>query len=202
MSPRKARTMLRANDIVGLMALPPTPAGQDVDPFGTDSTVDLAEATNAVAARLIADGAKSIGLCGTTGECAAVTWSEKQEYYAAIKDTVAAGKVPLFAGATTSGTRDTVEQMRWFRDLGIDGAFVGLPLWQTPTLENAVGFYADLSAAVPGLPRAGLRQLVLLQVRLPGAVLGGHRRPGADDHRLQGRLPVHRGALRRRRKDR
>ena len=108
MSRRKARTMLRANDIVGLMALPPTPLREDVDPFGTESTVDLTEATHAVG-RLVADGAKSIGLCGTTGECAAVTWSEKQEYYAAIKDTVA-GKVPLFAGATTLGTRDTVEQ--------------------------------------------------------------------------------------------
>jgi dihydrodipicolinate synthase/N-acetylneuraminate lyase len=150
MARRKARTMLRANDIVGLMALPPTPLRADVDPFGTDSTVDLTEATNAVV-RLVADGAKSIGLCGTTGECAAVTWSEKQEYYAAIKDTVA-GKVPLFAGATTLGTRDTVEQMRWLRDLGIDGAFVGLPLWQTPTLENAVGFYADLAAALPDFP--------------------------------------------------
>jgi dihydrodipicolinate synthase/N-acetylneuraminate lyase len=50
------------------------------------------------------------------------------------------------------GTRDTVEQMRWLRDLGIDGAFVGLPLWQTPTLENAVGFYADLAEALPDFP--------------------------------------------------
>lgn len=142
--------MLSAHDITGLMALPPSPLLADVDPLGGASTVDVAEATRAIG-ELIADGARSIGLCGTTGECASLTWGEKLELYAAARDTVA-GRVPLFAGATTLGTKDTVEQMRALRDLGIDGAFVGLPLWQTPTLENAVGFYADLATAVPDLP--------------------------------------------------
>lgn len=142
--------MLTAADITGLMALPPTPVRVDADPFGGPSTVDLDEATRAVA-KLIDDGSASIGLCGTTGECAALTWSEKLELFAAVRDTVA-GRVPLFVGTTTLGTRDTVEQMRAVRALGVDGAFVGLPLWQTPTLTNAVGFYADLARAVPDLP--------------------------------------------------
>jgi trans-o-hydroxybenzylidenepyruvate hydratase-aldolase len=42
--------------------------------------------------------------------------------------------------------------MRALKDIGADGAFVGLPLWQTPTIENAVQFYADLGAAVPDMP--------------------------------------------------
>src|SRR6185437_6882934 len=142
-------TVLTASDITGLMALPPTPVRADVDPLGASSTVDVDEAVRAVG-QLIADGSSSIGLCGTTGECATVTWPEKLELYAAVR--VVVGRVPLFVGTTTLGTRDTVEQMRAVRDLGVDGAFVGLPLWQTPTLENAVGFYADLARAVPDLP--------------------------------------------------
>jgi dihydrodipicolinate synthase/N-acetylneuraminate lyase len=142
--------MLRAADITGVMALPPTPLREGADPFGAEHTVDLDEATRVVD-QLIADGVSSIGLCGTTGECATLTWAEKRVFYAAVRDAVG-GRVPLFAGATALGTRDVVEQMREIRDLGLDGAFVGLPLWQTPTIDNAVGFHADLSTAVPDLP--------------------------------------------------
>jgi trans-o-hydroxybenzylidenepyruvate hydratase-aldolase len=41
--------------------------------------------------------------------------------------------------------------MRLFKDLGVEGGFVGLPLWQTPTLTNSVKFYADLAEAVPDM---------------------------------------------------
>jgi trans-o-hydroxybenzylidenepyruvate hydratase-aldolase len=64
----------------------------------------------------------------------------------------ARGRVQVFAGATALGTREVIRQMRGLRDVGVDGALVGLPLWQTPTVENSVQFYADLSAAVPDLP--------------------------------------------------
>jgi dihydrodipicolinate synthase/N-acetylneuraminate lyase len=141
--------MLRATDLTGVMALPPTPFREGADPFGAQHTIDLDEMTRAVD-QLIRDGVSSIGLCGTTGECATLTWEEKQVLYAAVRETVD-GRVPLFAGATALGTRDVVEQMREIRALGLDGAFVGLPLWQTPTVDNAVGFHADISAAVPDL---------------------------------------------------
>jgi hypothetical protein len=42
--------------------------------------------------------------------------------------------------------------MRGLTEIGADGAFVGLPLWQTPTLENSVKFFTDLSEAVPDMP--------------------------------------------------
>src|SRR5262249_39125715 len=61
-------------------------------------------------------------------------------------------RVPVFAGATALGTKETIRQMRGLKDVGVDGAFVGLPLWQTPTIENAVQFYADLGEAVPDMP--------------------------------------------------
>ena len=35
--------------------------------------------------------------------------------------------------------------------MGAVGAFVGLPLWQTPTIRNSVDFYANLSEAVPDM---------------------------------------------------
>ena len=143
--------MLSAADFQGrVLALPPTPLRADVDPLGPDSTVDIAEACRA-ADQMIRDGVGLIGLCGTTGEGATVTWTERMEFYDAVNQTVA-GRVPVLAGTTALGTKEVVGQMRTVRDLGLDGAFVGLPLWQTPTLENAIGFHADLAEAVPDLP--------------------------------------------------
>ena len=142
--------MLTAKDFQGgVMALPPTPLLAGADLLGPSSTVDLAEACRA-ANQLIADGVSSIGLCGTTGEGAALTWQERVEFYDAIRQTVA-GRVPVLVGVTALGTKEVVAHMRVVRDMGLDGAFVGLPLWQTPTIANAIGFYADLSAAVPDL---------------------------------------------------
>lgn len=142
--------MLSASDLQGsVMALPPTPLRADADPLGPGSTVDIEEACRA-ADQLVRDGVGSIGLCGTTGEGATATWSERFGLYDAVRQTVA-GRVPVLAGTTALGTKEVVEQMRAVRDLGLDGAFVGLPLWQTPTLDNAVGFHADLSEAVSDL---------------------------------------------------
>jgi dihydrodipicolinate synthase/N-acetylneuraminate lyase len=142
--------MLTAADFQGrVLALPPTPMRDDVDPLGPESTVDIAEACRATD-QLIRDGVGLIGLCGTTGEGPTTTWSEKLELYDAVHQTVS-GRVPVLVGTTALGTKEVVEQMRTVRTLGLDGAFVGLPLWQTPTLENAIGFHEDLSRAVPDL---------------------------------------------------
>lgn len=143
--------MLTAADFQGrVLALPPTPTRTDVDPFGPESTVDLDEACR-LADQLIRDGVGLIGLCGTTGEGATTTWAERVALYDAVNQ-AADGRVPVIAGTTALGTREVVEQMRVVRQLGLAGAFVGLPLWQTPTLVNAVGFHADLAEAVPDMP--------------------------------------------------
>jgi len=78
-------------------------------------------------------------------------WDEKLEFIDTIVQ-VNNKRVPLFAGATSLGTKETIRQMRGLQAVGADGAFVGLPLWQTPTINSAVRFYQDLSEAVPDFP--------------------------------------------------
>ena len=142
--------MLSAADVTGLLALPPSPLKADGEHLADADTLDLDEATR-LAGRMIDDGAAAIGLCGTTGECATLLWDEKVALYDAVISTVA-GRVPVWCGTTALGTREVVRQMGAAKELGAAAAFVGLPLWQTPTMENAVGFFADLSEAVPDLP--------------------------------------------------
>ena len=142
--------MLAATDISGVCAMVPTPCKEGAEGWDATDSVDLEETARMVE-NLIRDGVGLIAACGTTGECAALLWEEKRAFVDTIVQ-VARQRVPIFAGATALGTKEAVRQMRGLQEIGADGAFLGLPLWQTPTVENSVQFFADLSEAVPDLP--------------------------------------------------
>ncbi len=141
--------MLTAQDVTGISAMIPTPCKPGQDKWSDENSVDLDETARMIE-NLIQGGIGSIAANGTTGECAALSWEEKVAFTQTIIE-VANGRVPVFAGVTTLGTKETVKQMRAFRELGANGCFVGLPLWQTPTIENSVQFYADMGEAVPDM---------------------------------------------------
>jgi trans-o-hydroxybenzylidenepyruvate hydratase-aldolase len=142
--------MLTPSDIQGVYVLPPTPCQEGADRWDAADSVDYDELARMLDF-LIQPGVGGLGLFGTTGEGGTLLWEEKLRA-AEVAVQVNRGRTQLFAGATALGTREVVRQMRALRDVGVDGALVGLPLWQTPTVENAVQFYADLSEAVPDLP--------------------------------------------------
>lgn len=141
--------MLRitSKGIKGLVTYPPTPCKEGAGGWDSPDSVDLAKAEK-MANLLVASGTSVLGLCGTTGENAALLWDEKREYFATMVKTVN-HRVPIFAGCTALGTKEVVRQMRAVRDLGAEGCFIGLPLWQTPTMKMQMNFYKDLSEAMP-----------------------------------------------------
>ena len=142
--------MLTPMDIRGVCVMIPTPCLEDGGDWRTANSVNLEETARIVEA-FIKDGIGSFAACGTTGENAALLWDEKASFIDTIVQ-VTNGRVPVFAGATALGTKETIRQMLALKDIGADGAFVGLPLWQTPTAENSVRWFADLSEAVPDMP--------------------------------------------------
>jgi trans-o-hydroxybenzylidenepyruvate hydratase-aldolase len=142
--------MLTRDDVRGVYALPPTPCKEGAGGWDVADSVDLDETARLVE-NLIAAGVGGIGVCGTTGENAALLWDEKRDYVDTVVQ-VARHRVPIVAGATALGTKEVVRQMRGLKDVGADAVLVGLPLWQTPTPENSVQFYADLGEALPDLP--------------------------------------------------
>ncbi len=142
--------MLTASDIRGVTGMIPTPCKEGAGGWAVPDSVDLDE-TARMTEMLIDAGIGGIAACGTTGECAALLWDEKRDFIDTIVQ-VARKRVPVFGGATALGTKEIVRQMRGLRDVGADGSFVGLPLWQTPTMENSVQFFADLSEANPDIP--------------------------------------------------
>lgn len=145
-------TMLKttAKDIVGVMSFAPTPSTPRGDRWDETMSVDL-ETSAKLFNMMIASGTAGFALCGTTGECAALLWDEKKAFISTAIDTIKK-RVPLFAGATALGTKETIRQMREFHKMGVDGVFVGLPLWQTPTIENMGSWWKDLAEACPDTP--------------------------------------------------
>ncbi|MYB23980.1 MAG: aldolase [Acidimicrobiia bacterium] len=143
------RLMLTSEDIRGVYVLPPTPCLPDAGGWDAVDSVDLDE-TARMTDWLIGPGVTGLGLFGTTGEGHSLLWEEKLRCAACVVE-ASAGRAQIFAGVTALGTREVIRQMRGLQAVGVDGALVGLPLWQTPTVDNAVGFYADLAAAVPDM---------------------------------------------------
>ena len=139
--------MLTSLDIRGVYVMAPTPCVEGGEHWSNTNSVDLEEAARMIE-NFIRGGVAGVAACGTTGECAGLLWEEKLSFIDTLVQ-VARQRVPIFAGATSLGTKETVRQMRAFKDLGAEGAFVGLPLWQTPTLENSIRWYEDLSQATP-----------------------------------------------------
>lgn len=153
---------LQAGDIRGVVALMPTPAKPGADRWDARDTVDLEE-TARLAEMLVASGVDSIWLNGTLGECATLLWEEIQAFTDAVVKTVR-GRVPVFAGATTLNTRDTIRRAKAFSELGADGLFLGRPMWIPLDEPGIVQYYRDVAEALP--------QLAIAVYDNPGAFKG------------------------------
>src|SRR5688572_22503349 len=125
----------------------PTPTIDAPQDWSAPSTVDLDETVRVVEA-LIDDGANGIIVLGTTGECPTLDDAEFEEFVRCVAGTVA-GRVPLVAGATATGSRKVMQRLEIVRDCGADGTLLGLPMWQPVTEPAAIQYYAAVSAAFP-----------------------------------------------------
>jgi 4-(2-carboxyphenyl)-2-oxobut-3-enoate aldolase len=143
---------ITARDLRGVMAYPPTPALPGSDRADARHTVDLAE-TERMIRVLIEDGVDAIALNGTLGECASLMLDEWKDFAACVADTVRAVRpgFPVFIGATTLNTRDTIERMRFLADIGIPGTLLGRPMWGEMVADVMIRFYRDVAGAVPQL---------------------------------------------------
>jgi 4-(2-carboxyphenyl)-2-oxobut-3-enoate aldolase len=140
------------SDMRGVMAYPPTPAKDNAaDPRARD-TVDLDE-TERVIRQLIADGLDSIATNGTLGEMATLTLDEWKAFAACVAETVRSAKpdLPLFIGATTLNTRDTLDRIGYLRDLVVPGVLLGRPMWNEMSGPAMVAFYRSVADAFPDM---------------------------------------------------
>ena len=143
------KSRLTAADVRGVYAIMPTPALEGADNPSMLDTLDRVE-TERAASALLNDGVDALMTTGTFGECATLTWDELRDFSEIVVSTVA-GRVPVFVGATTLNTRDTISRAKALRDIGVDGLLLGRPMWSQCDDENLVAYYRAVAEAVPEL---------------------------------------------------
>jgi dihydrodipicolinate synthase/N-acetylneuraminate lyase len=137
-------------DFRGVFGIMPTPATEDASKWQTQQSVNLSE-TEKMVRFLNTAKIDILATTGTFGEGATLTWPETQLFVDCVVQTNKRSR-PLFAGVTTLNTRDTIERARVLVAIGVDGLFVGRPMWLAMDDKSIVRYYQDIAAALPGVP--------------------------------------------------
>ena len=122
-----------------------------VTPFRQDGSIDDAALRNLVAWQ-IESGIDFLVPCGTTGETPTLT---RDEWLYVIGTTVevAAGRVPIVAGATSNSTSDAVEKAKEVGARpGVDAILTASPYYNKPTQEGQYRHFKAIAEAVPDKP--------------------------------------------------
>lgn len=118
-----------------------------VTPFKADGSIDE-EALRALVAWQVESGIDFLVPCGTTGETPTLT---REEWLQVIGITVevAAGRVPIVAGATSNSTRDAVEKAQAAgAQPGVDAILTASPYYNKPTQEGQYQHFKAVAEAV------------------------------------------------------
>jgi 4-hydroxy-tetrahydrodipicolinate synthase len=118
-----------------------------VTPFHQDGSLDEAALRNLVAWQIEA-GIDFLVPCGTTGETPTLT---HEEWLRVIDVTieVAAGRVPIVAGATSNNTKDAVAKAQELNSReGVTGILTASPYYNKPTQEGQYQHFKAIAQAV------------------------------------------------------
>ena len=118
-----------------------------VTPFQSDGSVDEA-ALRSLVAWQVESKIDFLVPCGTTGETPTLT---KDEWLRVVEITieVAAGRVPIVAGATSNSTAEAVEKARTIAAIkGVDAILTASPYYNKPTQEGQYQHFKAIAMAV------------------------------------------------------
>jgi 4-hydroxy-tetrahydrodipicolinate synthase len=122
-----------------------------VTPFHQDGSIDE-PALRALVNWQIESGIDFLVPCGTTGETPTLTHDE----WLHVIDTtieVAAGRVPIVAGATSNATHDAVAKAKELAARpGVDAILTASPYYNKPTQEGQFRHFAAIAEAVDSKP--------------------------------------------------
>src|SRR4029453_10707817 len=145
--------------------------------FPPGGAVDEA-ALRRLVARQVEEGIDVLVPCGTTGEAATMT-ADEQKRVVALTLEVAAGRVPVLAGAGSNDTRVAVERTRTFAAMGVDGILSVSPYYNKPTPEGVVRHFGAVAEAstvpvvvynVPGRTGSNLDVRTMLRLAAHGNI--------------------------------
>src|SRR5499427_9711561 len=122
-----------------------------VTPFHQDGSLDE-QALRSLVAWQIESGIDFLVPCGTTGETPTLTHDE----WLQVIDTsieVAAGRIPIVAGATSNATHDAVEKAKELAARqGVNAILTASPYYNKPTQEGQYRHFKAIAEAVVDKP--------------------------------------------------
>jgi 4-hydroxy-tetrahydrodipicolinate synthase len=141
----------------------------------------------------VAEGTDGIVPCGTTGEGATLTASERA---AVIRTTVEAarGRVAVVAGAGSNATHEAIESVKLAKELHADAALVVTPYYNKPTQEGLFRHYEAIWAAtkfpvvaynVPSRTSVDLLPETVARLAKAGAIVGLKEATASMDRQVQ-----------------
>jgi 4-hydroxy-tetrahydrodipicolinate synthase len=98
----------------------------------------------------ITEGSHALVPMGTTGESPTLTHDEHKRVIEVCID-VAAGRVPVIAGAGSNNTREAIELAEFAEKAGADGVLVVTPYYNKPSQEGLYQHYKAINDAI-GIP--------------------------------------------------
>lgn len=118
-----------------------------VTPFKVDGSIDE-EALRSLVQWQVESGIDFLVPCGTTGETPTLSREEWLQVIA-ITVEVAAGRVPIVAGATSNSTSDAVEKAKLAAaQNGVDAILTASPYYNKPTQEGQYQHFRAIADAV------------------------------------------------------
>jgi 4-hydroxy-tetrahydrodipicolinate synthase len=118
-----------------------------VTPFHQDGSIDDA-ALRSLVAWQVESGIDFLVPCGTTGETPTLSHDEWLHVIGTTVE-VAAGRVPIVAGATSNSTNDAVEKAKEIAaQPGVDAILTASPYYNKPTQEGQYRHFKAIAEAV------------------------------------------------------
>ncbi len=122
-----------------------------ITPFKKDGSVDE-ECFTSLVERQVKNGVDLLVPCGTTGESATMSESERLNV---IRLTVAAAKklkARVVAGTGSNSTAATIDFTRKTREAGADAALIVAPYYNKPTQDGMFAHFSEIARSVKDFP--------------------------------------------------
>jgi 4-hydroxy-tetrahydrodipicolinate synthase len=141
----------------------------------------------------IAEGTDGIVPCGTTGEGATLTASERADVIRTVVDQVR-GRILVIAGAGSNATHEAIESVKMAKELRADAALVVTPYYNKPTPEGLYRHYMAIWEAarfpvvaynVPGRTAVDLLPDTVARLAKAGAIAGIKEATASMDRQVQ-----------------
>jgi 4-hydroxy-tetrahydrodipicolinate synthase len=141
----------------------------------------------------VSEGTDGIVPCGTTGEGATLTASERADVVRAVVEQVR-GRILVIAGAGSNATHEAIESVRMAKELKADAALVVTPYYNKPTAEGLYRHYVAIWEAtrfpvvaynVPGRTAVDLLPETVARLAKAGAIVGVKEATASMDRQVQ-----------------